>query len=53
MESYEKQKDRGVLSMRAEYQRNMLNLYLQLSHFIEDESATQIDAGVRYNLDAK
>ena len=51
MESYETQRNRGVLSLSANWRHQMMNFYLQLSQYLEDTSATQIDAGVRYNFD--
>ncbi|MCL2085909.1 autotransporter outer membrane beta-barrel domain-containing protein, partial [Candidatus Saccharibacteria bacterium] len=50
MNSYDLEKNRGVISASASWQHKMMNFYLQVSQFIESVSATQVDAGVRYEF---
>jgi hypothetical protein len=48
MAGYEAERNRGVLSLQASWEHDLLSLYFSVSQFVEKDAATQFNAGVRY-----
>ncbi|MBO5443119.1 MAG: hypothetical protein J6A33_04970 [Alphaproteobacteria bacterium] len=50
MDSYDAQRDRGVLSARADYKHNEFNFYAEINKYLEEDDGYSINAGVGYRF---
>ncbi len=50
MDNYDAQKDRGVLSARADYKHNDFNFYAEINKYLEEDAGYSVNAGVGYRF---